>query len=133
MVNSGSDGSNVPRSMNPYSPDDSLSEHRTQAVESLFPSCFAGRSGWKQKIDEFHDRGDRGGQQFWSVRVMQEHKSSFQGLIQGVRIFAGIKIPNERHTEKMSSSTPVRRRRSGGTVLSMREMMATPRSLYTTS
>jgi len=38
-----------------------------------------------------------------------------------------------RHTENINSSTPVRRKRSGGTVLSIREMMAIPRSLYETS
>jgi len=61
LINSRSDGCNVPRSVNPYASDDSLAKYRTQAVESLLPSCFAERSVWKQEIYEFHDRRYRGG------------------------------------------------------------------------
>ena len=64
---------------------------------------------------------------------MEEDKSSFQGLTQGMISCVGIKQQTKDVTEKINSSTPVRRKRSGGTVLSTREMIAIPRSLYETS
>lgn len=95
LIDSSPDSNNVPRGVNPYAPNDSFAKHRTEAVKSLLPSCFTKRSGWKQKIDKFHDRGDRRGQQFWGFRVMQEHKSSFQGLTQGIISSARIKYQTE--------------------------------------
>jgi len=91
LVDSGSNGGNVPGSVSPYASDDSFAEYRTQAVESLLPSYFTGCPGWKQEINEFDDRGNRGGQKFWSFRVMQEGKRSFQRLIQGMIGSAEIK------------------------------------------
>lgn len=61
LVNSRSNGSNIPRSVNPYASDDGIAQYRAQAVESLLPLCFTERSGRKQEINEFYDRRDRGG------------------------------------------------------------------------